>query len=449
MSKKLFALISLLMVFAFVLSACSTPATQAPAVEQPAAEEPADVATEAPMEEEPAAEEPAVEEPAAEALTITLWTKEGETDGGLQYVQGLADAYTAEHPNVTFEVVNKEVETLREDFQTASLAGAAPDLLWTVSDHLGPFTAADLIQPVDELVDLTQFVESATAAVKDPSGQTWGVPISNGNHLMLIYNKDLIETAPANTDELIAMGKEFMAANPDKYALVFNQTEPFFAAPWLGGFGASVFADDGITPTLDTPEMVATHQFLYDIKFTEGILPAESDYDGADAMFKEGNAAMIINGDWSLAGYKETLGDKLGVAPIPQVSATGLWPAPMTSGVFFMIPKDLDEATLAEVVNFVNFVTDEANQTEMITALSRLPANKVALESELITNDPILSGSAEQMTYGTPMPTVLEMRCIWDSWKPEMQAVLSDSKTPQDAMTAAQTAAVSCVENLE
>ncbi len=89
-------------------------------------------------------------------VTINLWTKEGEADGGFQYVTALTDAYTAAHPNVTFVVTNKEVETLREDFQTASLAGSAPELLWTVSDHLGPFTTADLIQPVDKLVDLSQ-----------------------------------------------------------------------------------------------------------------------------------------------------------------------------------------------------------------------------------------------------------------------------------------------------
>jgi len=62
-----------------------------------------------------------------------------------------------------------------EDFQISNLAGASPDLLWTVNDHAGPFTAAGLIQPVDELFDLSQYVESAVAAVK-LEGKTWGVP---------------------------------------------------------------------------------------------------------------------------------------------------------------------------------------------------------------------------------------------------------------------------------
>lgn len=384
-----------------------------------------------------------------EAVTINLWTKEGEADGGLQYVQSLTDAYTAAHPNVTFVVVNKEVETLREDFQTASLADAAPELLWTVSDHLGPFTTADIIQPVDDLVDLDKFVGSAVAAVKSPDGKTWGVPLANGNHLMLLFNKALMPVAPKNTDELISMGKAFNAANPGKYALVFNQTEPFFVVPWLGGFNGKVFAADGVTPTLNTPEMVASMQFLYDIKYTEKIIPLESDYDVSDTLFKEGNAAMIINGDWSLGGYKEALGDNLGVAPIPQVSATGTYPAPYTSGVFFMIPKDLEGAKLDAVVDFINFVTTKENQLAMVSKLSRLPALTEALSDKLITDDPILAGSAAQMSYGTPMPTVIEMRCVWDSWKPEMQAMLADTQTAEDVAAKSQSAAEACIAALE
>ena len=207
---------------------------------------------------------------------------------------------------MTFEVVNKEVETLREDFQTSSLAGDPPELLWTVSDHAGPFTAADLIQPVENLFDM-----SAYNAAVEMAGHTWGVPISTGNHLMLIYNKDLIAEAPKDTDEMIKVGMEL--TGDGMYGLVFNQTEPFWLVPWLGGFGGSVFAEDGYTPTLNTKAMIDTLQFVYDLKYTTPILPAESDYDGADALFKEGKAAMIINGDWSLGGYTETLGDKMGV----------------------------------------------------------------------------------------------------------------------------------------
>jgi arabinogalactan oligomer/maltooligosaccharide transport system substrate-binding protein len=53
------------------------------------------------------------------------------------------------------------------------------------------------------------------------------------------------------------------------------------------------------------------------------------------------------------------------------------------------------------------------------------------------------------MVVGTPMPTVLEMRCNWDSMKPEMLAVLADTKSPEDAVKLMQSSAESCIKSLE
>jgi arabinogalactan oligomer/maltooligosaccharide transport system substrate-binding protein len=290
------------------------------------------------------------------------------------------------------------------------------------------------------MVDLTAYVESVVQ-----NGKTWAVPISSGNHLMLLYNKDLIATAPKDTDELLALAGTF---GTDIYPLVFNQTEPFWLAPFLGGFGGKVFADDGVTPTLDTPEMVNTLAFMAEMK-TKGIIPAEGDYNTSDTLFKEGKAAMTINGDWSLGGYQEVFGDKLGVAPIPMIKATGKYPAPYTSGVYFMVPKAVTGAKLDAVKDFMKFVTSEANQLAMVDTLKRLPGLRVALTNEKIAGDPILSGSAAQMSYGTPMPTVLEMRCNWDSMKPELIAVLAGTTTPADAAKNMQASSVSCIKKLE
>jgi arabinogalactan oligomer/maltooligosaccharide transport system substrate-binding protein len=381
-----------------------------------------------------------------EPVELVLWTQEGEAEEAFQFVEGMAEVYTATHPNVTFEVVNKNTEVLREDFQTAALAGASPDLLWTVNDHAGPFTAAELIQPVDDLIDVSMYVDGALSAVQ-LGGETWGVPITSGNHLMLYYNKSIIAEAPATTDELIAMGPDLIAQGITP--LVYNQTEPFWLVPWLGGFGGSVFAADGVTPTLNTPEMVATLQFLHDIKYVHNLIPAESDYDGADTLFKEGTAAMIVNGDWTLGAYVDTFGENLGVARIPTVSSTGEWPKPYTSGKYFMLPVDLEGAKLDVVVDFVTWATNAENQAIMVTVLNRLPALAAAMENPVISEDLYLKGSADQMSVGTAMPTVLEMRCNWDSMKPEMQAVLADTKTAEDAALAMQEAADTCILTME
>jgi arabinogalactan oligomer/maltooligosaccharide transport system substrate-binding protein len=381
----------------------------------------------------------------AESVDIQFWTQAAE-ESGLPFVQKLCDAFMQANPDVKITVSQKDTEVLREDFQTASLAGSAPDLLWTVNDHAGPFTKANLIQPVDDLVDLSLFVESAVKGVQ-LDGKTWGVPIANGNHLMLMYNTDLVSDAPKNTDELIAMGKEL--STDGNFALAWHQIEPFWLVPWLGGFGGSVFAEDGVTPTLDTPEMVASLKFLHDLKYVHKIVPLESDYDGASAMFKEGKAAMLINGDWSIGDYKDALGDKFATAAIPMVSATGQWPAPYTSGKFLMVPVGVPDDKLAVILDIIDFFTSQENQVDLLETLSWLPALKTGLEHDLIKTDPVLKGSAAQMQNGTPMPAVMEMRCNWDAMKPEMNKVLADQTTPEEAAKAMQAAADSCVKGLE
>lgn len=375
-------------------------------------------------------------------VSFTLWTQEGESEGVYQWIVELSERFMAANPDIDVTVVQKDTEALREDFQTASLAGQAPELLWTVNDHAGPFTAAGLIQPVGDMFSTSAYVESVIM-----DGETWGVPISSGNHLMLLYNRDLVPTPPTNTDELIEIAQELTDA--DTWGLVYNHTEPFWLVPWLGGFGGRVFAADGITPSLDTPAMRNTLQFLYDLEFTYGVTPTEADYGTMDTLFKEGSAAMIINGDWSLGDYRTALGDSLGVAALPTVSSTGRAPQPYTSGKYFMVAEGVDGAVREAIEEFVAYVIGEEVQVEMLETFARLPALLSVLESPAIANDPILAGSAAQLASGTPQPSVVEMRANWDAMKPEMNAVLSGTKSPAEAATAMQAAAEAGVRALQ
>ena len=94
---------------------------------------------------------------------------------------------------------------------------------------------------------------------------------------------------------------------------------------------------------------------------------------------------MIINGDWSLSGYRDAMGEKLGVARIPKVSATGLWPAPYTSGKYFMIPKEVSGAKLSAVVEFIKYGTNLSQQIRMLKALILCAAYRGRLITPLKT----------------------------------------------------------------
>lgn len=381
-------------------------------------------------------------EAASGEVSLTLWTQEGESEGFYQYIVERAEEYMGMVEGVTIEVVQKDTEALREDFQTASLAGTAPELLWTVGDHAGPFTAAGLIQPVGDLYDADEYVESVIL-----DGKTWGVPITSGNHLMLLYNKSIVgDEAPATFQEIIDFGQEF--TDGTNYGFVYNAVEPFWLVPFLGGFGGSVFAADGVTPTLDTPEMVKTLQFLADLEFEYGITPAEADYGTMDTLFKEGNAAYIVNGDWSLSDYEAVLGDDLGVSRIPTLPGGDL-PRPYTSGKYFMVAEGVEGAKLEAIKGFVDYMISDESLLEILDMFKRLPASLSALNSDAVSGDPILRGSAAQLATGTPMPSVIEMRANWDAMKPEMNAVLAGTTDPEEAAANMQSAAENAIEGMQ
>jgi arabinogalactan oligomer/maltooligosaccharide transport system substrate-binding protein len=376
-------------------------------------------------------------------IEIELWTKEG--DPQIAFVQQLADDYHTLHANVTITVVNKDVELLREDMVNTALSpDAQPELLWTVLDHVGPFVEAGVIQPLgDDTYDTSVLVDSANRGELD--GEFWAAPISVGNQLMLYWNKSLVDEPPATTDDLDTVAGEQTTGG--KYGFVFNTTESFWLIPWLYGFGGSAFEDDGVTPSLDTPEMQAALEYLYNLKYGEGVMPETVDYPIASDLFTTGDAAMIVNGDWELGNYSGLLGDDLGVGPLPEVVDTGELPKPYVGGTFYMVPNSVEGDTLTVVEDFINYTLASDQQVAMVEALQRLPANADAAEDPVVTDDALLGGAQEAVAAGVPQPINVEMRCVFDAMNTGVRDVLGAGNNDFAAVTAAmQDAAVNGIE---
>jgi arabinogalactan oligomer/maltooligosaccharide transport system substrate-binding protein len=376
--------------------------------------------------------------PAAAQSDIILWTT--EEAGPLEFVEGLAADYMEANPDVNITTIFHAPENMVNDVLTAAIGGQAPDLLWTQADHVGPLAAAGQIVPLDGLVD-TSVYEPAAIEVTTVDGEVWGVPNSFGNALMLYYNKDIVSEAPANTDELIELAVANTDVASDKYGLVYNQTQSFWLAPWLGGFGASVFDAEG-NPSLGSDEMVNALSFLQDLKWEHGVMPVDADYDVANALFLGGDAAMIINGDWELANYSGTFGDSLGIAAIPEVVG-GDWPAPWLSGKYLMMPTNTaeDEEKAAVVADLIDFLNNTENQVAMAAELARIPGNAEAIADPVVADNPTLADVAAASANGTGQPVNLEMNCAWDAMTNALVTVnASADNSPADAAAGAQSA---------
>jgi len=434
MKTKMNLLFSFLLITAFVLSACgaqptAAPATAAPATEAPATAAPATVApTEAPA-----------------PVTIAFWEQEGaDVD---VFIDGLIADFQTANPNITVERTHYENEALRDQFQTASLANAAPEVVRVPNDFAGPFSKLEIIAPVDQLFDQS-FLDKFFPGALDPAkvaGTLWGVPDNYGNHLMLIYNKSLIATPPATFEDLITQAKALTKGDVQGFA--YNLNEPFWGAGFYGAFGGWPL-DANDKPQFNNQAFIDYLTFVAKLK-SDGIVPKECDYACADTLMKDGKAAMIINGDWSLGDYTKALGDNFAVAPVPTINGKPY--TEMTAGKYFMVSKAVldDPAKKDAVTKFITFMTSPEVQKKWLDQFKRLPSNTEIAKDPSIASDPILAGSMADLAVGRGQPAAPEMRCAFDAWRPNLEGVMAGTLKPADAAAAAQKAADDCVATLK
>lgn len=383
------------------------------------------------------------------ATTITIWEKyDGQTQDPFFYQ--LVEEFNNSQDKYVVEMLHYGTEELRENFQNSMMAGEGPDAVISPFDHVGTFAVLGLAEPLDEILPTyieTMLVDNALPAMS-LDGVSYGVPIDMGNHLMLLYNKDYVDKAPETWEELIEFGKEFTKdidgdGLTDQYGLVYNLNEPFWFIPFLSGFGGWVMDEDRM-PTLNTDATVKAFEFVQDLKFEHKIVPEECDYDTADGIFKEGKAAFLINGDWSLSGYVDVMGDKVGTAALPKFKDYE-WPKPMMSGNGLIMAAGLSKEEKDGVFALLKYLLSEENQIKMVEKLNILPSTKLARAHDY-SNNPIIMGSIEQLNHTKPMPIVPEMRGIWDGIRPALQDVMTGKMTPEEAAEYAQELSIENVE---
>jgi arabinogalactan oligomer / maltooligosaccharide transport system permease protein len=191
-----------------------------------------------------------------------------------------------------------------------------------------------------------------------------------------------------------------------------------------------VFGEDGITPNLNTPAMVNALKFLADLRDKHKIIPREADYEIADVLFKEGRAAMMINGDWSWASYGKA-GINYGISPLPFMTETGRYASPLTSPKGYSINVNVDDEKLPKVKMLLEYLLNSENQLETALEIKTFPTRLDLYDNPLIKEDEILQNSRRQIELGTPMPIITEMRAIWDAIRPVYQGVLSGAISPE------------------
>ena len=369
---------------------------------------------------------------------IVIWSSMRPIERSL--LDTLLSEFSTSYPQYRFVQLFYAPEEARTNFIISSLAGKGPALIHGASDNIGPFVELGVIQPLENYFsekELADFLNQPFPANTFFRGHLYQIADRVGNHLCLVYNKKLVKKPPQTMSELIALGKKLTAdedgdGKADRYAIAWNYTEPFFFIPFITGYGGWLF-DKDYHPTLNTEATQKAAQLIYDLVNKYKIMPKECDYEIANALFKDGLSAMIINGPWSWGTYiKNKI--PIGIARIPKIDETGLWPAPLVSPIGYSLNKNLQGDQLQIAIKLLKFLTSKEVQLRFTKLSGTIPSRKDAFNDPLVQHNELIKASLDQMMVGKPMPVVTEMRWIFDAMRPAYQGIFTGQVTPEQAV---------------
>lgn len=401
--------------------------------------------------------------------TVVLWHQMRPGDRAV--LAERLKAFEQTEPGVRVRAVYKETEELRSGLESAVLVGRGPDIVYGPADTVGVYSEIgalrDLRPYVDEK-DRTEFDERALVYGPGPPDDDTGerdddslllVGDRFGNHLALVYDKRRIPKPPKTTAELLALAKENTVdedgdGRPDRYGLVWNYTEPFFVVPFLTGYGAWVFdealAEQGeFNPTLDTEEARQAYRFVASLRNEHKVLPLSADYNGASALFRAGKSAMLIDGDWSWAGHLAAEAVDAAVAPLPDVSETGMPMKPMVAAKGYSLSVAAAGKRADIAGRLIRFLTSEETQRVFLDKQKVLPSRMTLRDDARQAGDATLAASLAQLERGRAMPTSLEIRAVWDAMRPPYQKIMGGDSTPADATKEMQASAIQKIATLK
>ena len=349
----------------------------------------------------------------AQDPVVIHWWHIDTGDPGLSFWQGLADAYTAEHPNVTFDITVLENEAFKARLVTVMQAGDPPDLfqswgggkLWAFADGGLTRNIAPELEANDNEWKNT-FAATSALELFGQNGEYYGVPRDWGA-VGMFYNKALFtqagldpEKPPATWTELLAAVQTLKDAGITPISIGEKDKWPGhfwygYLATREGGQDAFLAAYNRTGSFTDAPFVKAFDDLkqLVDLNaFQEGFLAAT--YGDQETVFGNGQAAMELMGQWSPSVQKsnsesgEGIGDDLGWFPFPVIEGGAGNPDDVFGGGdgFSVGANAPDEA-----VDFLKFLSSADNQRAGFEAGCCYQPPTVKGVEDTYSSDPIQS----------------------------------------------------------
>src|SRR5271157_715181 len=326
--------------------------------------------------------------------SLTIWTAYGSggTAEGTAMDAVLAKAKTV-FPALTVNRVEVPFSDLYTKVETAWGAGeTTPDMYIAPNDNLGTEQREGILTQLDDVMttDVQANFTSVSLAGAQVNGHFYEIPESM-KAVSMFYNKSMVTTPPATTDDLLAAAKAGTKIGIAEYAsgyynwFLFNA---FTGASLMDNTGKCVADANGGKDAL---------AYLKALKDT-GNVTFYTDGATFQGDFKTGKTGIVIEGPWGTGDFEKALTTNLGIAEIPAGPKGKSLPMSAPDGWYINVNASDAQKTLA--TQFALWEVSAAGGEQIFAdQAGHLPAVKDATVS-----DPISKGFAAQILDSYPRP---------------------------------------------
>ncbi|MEP6560099.1 MAG: extracellular solute-binding protein [Nakamurella sp.] len=344
---------------------------------------------------------------------------------------------------VTIKRTAYDTTALTNQALLAGQEGSSPDVILLDNPAVSTLADAGILATMKDISLDTSAFDKNLIAAGELGGDTFGIPIG-ANTLALYYNKTLLDAAgvdPASVKDWASLNAalaKLTAAGKGgiTFSAIGTEEGSFQFLPWFWGAGADL-------KQLDSPQAVAAldqwTKWVQDKTAPNSVISNSQNTTWEE--FLAGNYAFAENGTWQVDNAKKAP-FPTGVIQIPGQNG-GVAPTP-TGGEFITVPVQSDTARYEVTKKIVECMTTTDGLVKTgETFAYYIPSTKAGQDALLAANPDLNTWvaavqSAKGRTsddLGTKYPKISE--AMWTA----VQAALSGSATPEQALKDAQTQA--------
>lgn len=239
-------------------------------------------------------------------------------------------AFNKVYPNIEIETSLLPWDQYWTKLQTSLPSGAGPDLYWMNAPHAVEYIPAGLALPIQDRID-KDGVDMSVYPDGIKNLYTYNTKLyafpKDYDSIGLFYNKELFDKAGVKYpdgnwtwDNLLEAAKKLTVPSAKQYGFCVDMGTQTGLGNFIFQNGGKYYEEGNLKSAINSPENAETLQFMVDMIFKYKVSPTseETTETPSYSMFQAGSVAMITFGSWYAGTLYEALGDKMGVAPLPQ-----------------------------------------------------------------------------------------------------------------------------------